>query len=56
MLNRLILALTLAAIANVATAADKPTKASSTDWWSLKPLVRPAVPHRQSGFANRKSD
>ncbi|MEY4199251.1 MAG: hypothetical protein RLZZ265_991 [Verrucomicrobiota bacterium] len=44
MLNRLILALTLAAIANVATAADKPTKASSTDWWSLKPLVRPAVP------------
>ncbi|MEN9574111.1 MAG: hypothetical protein RL514_1966 [Verrucomicrobiota bacterium] len=25
-------------------AAEKATKASSTDWWSLKPLVRPAVP------------
>ena len=30
-------------------------KASSTDWWSLKPLVRPAVPqiaNRQSPIAN----
>ncbi|MBI5801321.1 MAG: DUF1553 domain-containing protein [Verrucomicrobia bacterium] len=25
-------------------ASEKATKASSTDWWSLKPLVRPAVP------------
>ncbi len=25
-------------------AAEKTTKASSTDWWSLKPLVQPAVP------------
>ena len=30
-----------------ASAAEKPAKPSSTDWWSLKPLVRPAVPRGQ---------
>ncbi len=50
MLKRIALSLTLAGIASAAIAAEKPTKASSTDWWSLKPLVRPAVP----ATANRR--
>jgi len=40
-MNRLVTLLLLIGSALALTAADK---ASSTDWWSLKPLVRPAVP------------
>ncbi len=32
------------ALAVTCGAAEQPTKASSTDWWSLKPLMRPLVP------------
>ena len=37
-------ALLLFGLLAVGGAAEKSTKASSTDWWSLKPLGRPAVP------------
>ena len=40
-MNRLVTLLLLIGSALALTAADK---ASSTDWWSLKLLVRPAVP------------
>ncbi len=43
------------AMAVTCGAAEKTTKASSTDWWSLKPLMRPAVPqtgNRQPATGN----
>jgi len=43
-MNQLLVAIASLGLVVVSVAADKPTKASSTDWWSLKPLVRPAVP------------
>jgi len=56
------LAATLAGSTTCVAAEDKSkasptpvTKPSSTDWWSLKPLVRPAVPpigNRQSAISN----
>ncbi len=39
----------LVAVTTSVSAAEKPSKASSTDWWSLKPLVRPAVPQIGNG-------
>jgi hypothetical protein len=43
-MNRLLIFIAAFGLASISVAAEKPTKASSTDWWSLKPLVRPAVP------------
>jgi hypothetical protein len=43
-MNRLLVIIAAFGLASISVAAEKPTKASSTDWWSLKPLARPAVP------------
>lgn len=39
----------------VCSAAEKVAKASSTDWWSLKPLARPAVPGGEKPGARSQS-
>ncbi len=54
-MNRILVFIAAFGLASTGIAAEKPTKASSTDWWSLKPLVRPAVPviaNRQLPIAN----
>jgi hypothetical protein len=54
-MNRLLIFIAACGLASISVAAEKPAKASSTDWWSLKPLVPPAVPaiaNRQLPIAN----
>lgn len=43
-MKALLNSFTVAALLGSVSGAEKPTKASSTDWWSLTPLVQPVSP------------
>jgi len=43
-MKTLVCLLAVVIVTGASPAAEQATKAGSTDWWSLKPLVRPAVP------------